>query len=300
MAEVKKATLYWPDGQKKAVVVGSTEASQLQSRWWWLTPWSYKKPASEIKAEETANMQNGSNEMNDYIDSLPFSDVEKTALKYLARDVYASEKSIISPEESEKMFTTALSEAEKDLTPYYQERSAEELNAYKQSLANLRNEAARYSQQESFSYAQKLQQTKDNLRQRWLTFSWMNRKTLWAEWSMENLGIEWTVPMQRRYDWEDTRANWQQKANTLWWEAERTLGSASISSVDSWNLPDPYWTYNNTWSVTYDPASMQPLYLAKKQGQTWYRSIGDLEKEKMAKLRAEAYNRASSQQQYLK
>ena len=39
---VKQATLYGPNGQKKAVNVGSAEASTLQAQGWGLTPGSYK------------------------------------------------------------------------------------------------------------------------------------------------------------------------------------------------------------------------------------------------------------------
>jgi hypothetical protein len=43
---VKQATLYGPNGQKKVVSVGSSDASQLQSQGWGLTEGSYKAPAA--------------------------------------------------------------------------------------------------------------------------------------------------------------------------------------------------------------------------------------------------------------
>jgi hypothetical protein len=127
----------------------------------------------------------------------------------------------------------------------------------------------------------------------------MNRKALWAEWSMNNLWLEWDIPMQRRYNLEDTRANFQQRANTIWLEAERRLGSSALWAVNAWNIPDPYWAYQGWTGITYDPSRMQPIYLPKKQWQTGYRSIGDLEKEKMTALENAAQSRFSRQLQYL-
>lgn len=296
MADVKKATLYWPNWQMKVVVVGSTEASQLQSQWWWLKPWSYKEPSS-VTAQNSVDYL--SSAIQDIWKKYWLDDAWISALSYMARDLSSNQKTVISPEKADEYLQSAIAEANVDLEPYYKEKTAEELSAYKQSLANLRNEAARYSQQEALSYAQKLQQTKDNLRQRWLTFSWVNRKTLWAAGSMENLWIEWTVPMKRRYDWEDTRANWQERANTLWSAAEKNLGSSAISSVDSWQLPDPYWTRSGSTDLTYDPSRMQPLYLSRKVWQEWYRSIWDLEKEKMTELEKSAQSRFTRKLQYL-
>ena len=296
MAEVKKATLYWPNWQKTEVVVGSKQASDLQSKWWWLTPWSYKEPAS-VTAQNTVTDLNAG--VQEIIQKYWLDEASGAALNYLARDVAANKSTVWSPEQAEKALQTAIQEASVDLEPYYQEKTAEELEDYKASLANLRNEALRYKQQEEKSYAQTLQRTKDNLRQRGLTFSGMNRKALWAEWSMNNLWLEWDVPMQRRYNLEDARANFQQRANTVWLEAERRLGSSALWTVNAWNIPDPYWAYQGWTGITYDPSRMQPIYLPKKQWQTGYRSIGDLEKEKMTALENAAQSRFSRQLQYL-
>src|SRR5574343_1302334 len=47
----KMATLYGPNGQKEAVVVGSSRASQLQSQGWGLTPQTSSTPvATPIKS----------------------------------------------------------------------------------------------------------------------------------------------------------------------------------------------------------------------------------------------------------
>lgn len=55
VSTTKMATLYGPNGQKKAVAVGSPEASQLQSQGWGLTVGSYKAPASPTSSTVTSS-----------------------------------------------------------------------------------------------------------------------------------------------------------------------------------------------------------------------------------------------------
>jgi hypothetical protein len=58
----------------------------------------------------------------------------------------------------------AATNAETDLSPYYNEMSAREVEDLQSEFADIRNQVARYTQQEQKSYTEKLRDTKAKLR----------------------------------------------------------------------------------------------------------------------------------------
>jgi len=198
---------------------------------------------------------------------------------------------IYTDEEWNNLAKQELEKARAELEPYYADLKQRDLEDVRNTYADIRNEATRYQQQEGKSYADTLAQTKQSLRARGLTFSGSSRATLGKEGALEDKGVEGSVPQQRRYDWEDKRAGWQESARDIGTAAERKYGSDELyQSRDYLNpegLPDPYGG-----GLDYSQGRTAALYNPKKDpSQDRYVSStqSDIarEKEKEAQLRKE-------------
>lgn len=203
-------------------------------------------------------------ELYGYIDTLDFSPEQKVIMKQIAQGSYTSGQKVLTNNEIAQMIQDAAKNAETDLTPYYNKISSRELEDIKTNLGNIREDAARYATQEANSYAKTLANTKQSLRSRGLTFSGITTKTLGNEGAIKNTaGIEGAIPTQRRLDYTDTMAGWQQKTKDLGTEAERNLGSEAMKGVDWGRLASPYGEQN-----VYNPSGnvgIGEIDLAKKK-----------------------------------
>lgn len=190
-----------------------------------------------------------------------------------------------------KMLEDAKVIAQESLDPYYKKQTAQELSDLKSSIGDIRSESLRHQQQEALSYADTLAKSKQSLRARGLTFSGTSTAQLGSESALVNqYGIEGTIPQQRRYDWEDKSADWQERARDIGMAAERELGSGEITSnADYLNLrgvADPYsQTQGKTPKIGYTAGETGDLYLGHKdKTQPDYVANGRLQLERLKEI----------------
>jgi hypothetical protein len=322
--KTNKATLTSPDGRYKTIVdIGSSLGNQLLGSGWTNSSsgkqvidsqlaLSFSKfnlpeskittptpkittpiPVEDIKTIETDADQ----DMNNYLDNeVRNGNLTEDLAKFIKDYVGGiNTDEVTTPEEYEILAADAELLAKKDLDPYYKQLKAQSIEDLKTQYADIRNESARYQQQEEKSYKETLASTKASLRARGLTFSGSSRGTLGSESALSQIAkpgedgyVEGTLPQARRYNWEDRLAGWQETARDLGTSAERLLGSAGVSSADigTNSLVNPYKS-----SITYNAGENIPLYLAKKDTtQEGYVPTGTLaleRKEAIEKLKQE-------------
>ena len=215
------------------------------------------------------------------IDATNYSGEQKAILKNIAYGDYVSGQIIPTQADMVKIIQDAATNATTDLTPYYNKLTTQELEDVKRGLGNIRDDAARYAVQEAKSYGEKLAETKQSLRARGLTFAGTSVKTLGNESANTNpTGMEGSIPMQRRLDYADKVANWQQTAAESGIKAERDLGSSAISGVDFGKLATPYGDAD----------------VYKPQGNV---SIGDVDLQKKKAIEESKWNRVSAYKLYI-
>ncbi len=220
--------------------------------------------------------------VNDYINSLGgISEAQKQMLRYWAEQAYSNRGKVYSPEELQRIMKDAATNAETDLSPYYNEMTAREVEDLQNQFADIRNQVGRYTQQEQKSYAERLKDTKSKLRASGLTFSGASRRTLGEEGAINSQGIEWEVPQQRRYNVEDFYSGINEKARDAGLDAERSLGSSKVSDIQAgfWKMINPY----DGW-IKYDPTKQTNLYEASRQWTDRYIGTGDLELERLREI----------------
>jgi len=322
--KTNKATLTSPDGRYKTIVdIGSSLGNQLLGSGWTNSSsgkqvidsqlaLSFSKfnlpeskittptpkittpiPVEDIKTIETDADQ----DMNNYLyNEVRNGNLTEDLAKFIKDYVGGiNTDEVTTPEEYEILAADAELLAKKDLDPYYKQLKAQSIEDLKTQYADIRNESARYQQQEEKSYKETLASTKASLRARGLTFSGSSRGTLGSESALSQIAkpgedgyVEGTLPQARRYNWEDRLAGWQETARDLGTSAERLLGSAGVSSADigTNSLVNPYKS-----SITYNAGENIPLYLAKKDTtQEGYVPTGTLaleRKEAIEKLKQE-------------
>ena len=235
---------------------------------------------------DASNQKDSMQKIYDYIASLWLPEEYNAILKYVAED--PGIQKIESVDDFKKMINDASLSAEADLSPYYKKITGREIEDLKTSMADIRNQVSREMQQEQKSYGELLNSTKDNLRQRWLTFSWTSRATLGKEWALDDKEIEWSVPQQRRYDIEDYLAWVQETSRDIGTAAERNLWSWAISALNLWSYNSPY---NGT---DYSAQRTQPLYLASKKWQDWYVEDWDLQLDRLKNKEISKWDRIQS------
>lgn len=203
-----------------------------------------------------------------------------------------------SKEDLEKMIADAEKLATADIDPYYQRIKGEDIENLRNSFADLRNRTLRYQQQEEKTYKEVLEETKQSLRTRGLTFSGIGKKTLGDEGALQNPeNIEGSLPQQRRYNIEDANAAFQETAREIGLSAERRLGSGFLSEnlgrLGANDIPDPY-----NGGIKYDPRQTTPIYLPRKSDQEGYVGIGALDLERKRAIEQEKNARIASQRLY--
>lgn len=285
---------YWRDATKDEIAYWSTKSdAELRPK---LIPNSERELAkasattqtektqidntANIAAEKEARRKAGL----EYIASQNLSPEMSAIMKQLLEDWLNTEWKVFTKDDVASMLKTATINAQTNLDPYFAKKTDQEIEDVKNKFAFIRSEAARYAQQEWKSYKELLDKTKQSLESRWLTFSGQWRKELgkqWANawnkdtgvgWTNTFNGVEWEVPMQRRYDWEDKMNAWNERNLTLWIDTERNLWSSLMEkSWLSWlQITNPY----APWSIDYTQWRTWEQYLVKKTinwvPQEWY------------------------------
>jgi len=130
--------------------------------------------------EDAAALEKIHTFINEYknADGTPMDESHKQILRYMVNEVYASSNKVYQERDIHELLLHATTNAEESINPYYKTQTSREVEDYKNKLADIRNQASRYTQQEQKSYADKLKSTKDSLRSRGLTFSGTSRYTL--------------------------------------------------------------------------------------------------------------------------
>lgn len=180
-----------------------------------------------------------------------------------------------------------------DINPYYEEQQKRGLSDLGTNLRDIQNESLRYAQKEKLSYAQLLAKTQASLRARGLTFSGTSIKSIGDSSAQLNpTGIEGEIPQERRYNWEDATAGWQESARDIGMEAERKYGSATLAdqgNLSGLTYANPYGTGGSDRGVKYKEGTTGALYIphqATIPGTTTpaadYVKYGDIELAKLA------------------
>lgn len=200
----------------------------------------------------------------------------------IIQDDATSGQKIYSDEEIEKIASDAELLAKKELDPYYEKVSGQYIEDLRNSYADLRNSSLRYQQQEAKSYAETLEATKASLRARNMTFSGTNRKLLGSESAIGDAGREGDLEKQRRYNWEDQTATWQEAARNKGIAAERYLGSANLDTADDSFQNEMVNPYRN--GIKYDASGRQVIYSPAETKDARYIGTGNLDLEKKREI----------------
>ena len=199
--------------------------------------------------------------LNDEIDTMtnddgtPLTVAEKAVLKELASQDWTNGQHVFTPDELTNLIKQAAINAETDLNPYYEKTFSRNLEDFRKSMEDIRNQASNYQKQEENNYAKMLAETKKNLRQRGLTFSGISRSLLGDQTTLKNGGmnVEGYLPTNRRLNYERAINNYQRSGNQLGTEYERLLGSQRLN--DQYKLNTPYGEkslYNKKGNITGD------------------------------------------------
>ena len=193
--------------------------------------------------EQKASQQEGHNWIDEMIKDGKVSEGQALILHEIFSGDYTSGQKIPSVQELQGIIAQAATNAEIDLSPYYEKMEYRDMQDIKQSLADIRSEAARETGREKVNYKQQLSQAKQSLRQRGMTFSGASRQKLGAEGALQAQGVEGTMPTDRRLGYEERTAGYQQRARDIGIEAERKWGTGVMTGIDEFGQPidDQSW-----------------------------------------------------------
>jgi len=149
---------------------------------------------------------------------------------FLNSDNYTSGRTVPTTAQIGQWISDAATNAATDINPYYQRISAEELAAYRTQLSNIRDKAQNFQANEENTYAQKLAQTKQQLRAKGLTFSGSAIKNIGQEAAVANTN-EGTLQAARRLDYAGNNMALGQEAQKATTAAEQRLGSAPVQGA---------------------------------------------------------------------
>lgn len=232
--------------------------------------------------DQKADMQEGHNWIDEMIKNGELNESQAAVLHEIYAGEYTSGQRIPSIEELKNIISDAATNAETDLSPYYERITGRELADLKQDMANIRGEAERYTAREAVDYSQKLAQTKQNLRTRGMTFSGISRQKLGAEGALEARGVQGELPTTRQAGWEEQEAGYLQRSRELGLESERALGTEAIKKIDFGKITTPYRT--------------TPLYTRPIDSP---HEPGDIRLEKKRELEKSKWDRVSAYRPYI-
>lgn len=219
-------------------------------------------------------------DLNSQINAMDLTIEQKAILKEIAAGDYTSGAHIPTQQELSQIIQDAATNAEVDLSPYYEKLTGRTIEDLKTDMANIRGEAERFEKAEVLDYKQKLAQTKQSLRTRGLTFSGISRRQLGAEGALEARGVEGELPTARKLGYEEQIADYQQRAGVFGTKAERELGSEAITGLSTSTFGTPYGT--------------RQLY--KPRGTT---TVGDIQLERLAEIEKSKWDRVSAYKSYI-
>ena len=295
--------LYYKDSSWQYVYIPDSKTLQdlIYNKWY---KDSRKELPEDISTAEMTTQEDKTNEeetdtqsiqdkkLDDFINNYPdIDESQRIILRQLAAQESKSWTKFYQEEDIKKLLADVTKSVTEDISPYYEKISSQEVEDLKNKMSDLRGQAERYDTSSTADYKATLAETKQSLRQRWLTFSGIQRKELWKEWAISSAWVEWAIPEERRLDYAENQATITQAARDAWLEAERKLWSSRISwlSWELWSVRDPY--ANGT---DYNASSTKKIY--KPTGTT---SIGDYDLNKKRDIAREKWSRLNSLNQYL-
>jgi hypothetical protein len=224
------------------------------------------------------------NDLNSEIDAMPYTNEQKAILKEIAKGSYTSGHTIPDTATLTKIIEDAATNAQTDLSPYYERMTGQQIADLRQNMENIRAEASRYGQQEAVDYKKKLLETKQSLRARGLTFSGTGRELLGNEGVISGEGVKGAIPEQREMDWASKEADWQNMILNVGIPGERQLGTSAVGDTNFGAIQTPYnqrqittrGILGNTAGITY-PNEPGALNLEKQS---------ELEKSKWSRVQA--------------
>jgi len=180
--------------------------------------------------------------------------IDSSIFDMLGKEEYST-NGLVSDAEIAKMVSGAATEleldaksqAELDVNTSYDLIKYNDLEQTKTQMADLRQAASMYKQEEAQNYKQKLQTTKEALRARNATFSGSARRELGKESGVgaQDQGsafVEGNIPTDRRQAWGRANNSIQQSARDIGRQAELRYGSVETDKVQrEWGAVDnPY------------------------------------------------------------
>lgn len=256
-----------------------------------------EKTDSELAAEQQAAADKiQMDTINKYIEWLWLDESQKLILRQLSKETFASWTKFYQPKDIDNLLKVSAENAKTSLDPYYTKETAREIDDLKNKMTDIRNQSALYTQNERKSYAEKLKDTKDVLRAKWLTFSGMSRRVIWQEAGTETTtnaerSVEWEIPQQRRYDISEQENAYRTRAREAWLASERKLGSWILNpyQADLGSIASPYqgWIkYQEGWLTPLYKVSQAPQWLETEAQALarWYVKTGDLSLDQIKEI----------------
>lgn len=256
-----------------------------------------KKQEEQEKQEMLDNLNSEIDNMKNS-DGTPMSLEQKAILKQIVgMDFVASKAPTVK--ELTQIIQDAAKNAETDLTPYYEKITGRTLEDLKNQMSDIRDQSARYAQQEEKGYKKLLANTKQSLRASGRTFGGKARGVLGSEAAIKQEGavgsdkwVEGEIPQDRRYTWDAQRASWEGSARNLGIEAERKLGSANVPGFAG--VIDPYKS-----GYTFRAGQLSPLYKTRTSSQEGYVKTGDYELDKLKEIEKSKWDRVAKYRPYI-
>lgn len=177
--------------------------------------------------------------LHDQIDGTDYSPEQKALLHKIVDDDSVKGNAVRSIDDVAKIVSDAAIKAEADVAPYYDKMTEREINDLKTNMEQIRSEAARYAQTEAVDYAKQLQDTKQSLRARGMTFGGFGRAQLGSDGIIDSAGVAGVIPEARKATWEEKTADFQDRASKVQTTSNRILGNKFPTDV-SGTFSTPY------------------------------------------------------------
>jgi hypothetical protein len=267
------------------------EASGKKSK---VEPTSDEKTTTEedkLTPEQKADIEAGHAWIDEQLASGQIGEAQAAILHEIFAGDYVSGQKIPTEEELSEIIENAAKNAEADLSPYYEKLETRDVEDVRQQFADIREDVAEYGKQEAIGYKQKLQDTKQSLRQRGMTFAGEGREKLGAEGIIRGAGVEGVIPEARRAQWEGVTTDVERRARDAAIAAERKWGTDILTDrAKERNLVGAFGDIE----TPYGRKSLAPS--ADITGGV--REIGDKPLERKAEIEKSKWERVSKYRRY--
>ena len=200
-----------------------------------------KKPEAPVQeTEQTDGEKEARAALDEFLEEWDGTTEEKALLNVIFDEAeYTSGQTVLKDDQLEEIIKNAAETAEADLQPYYERITGQTIEDLKRNMEDIRTDTSQYLARENIDYKKKVQQTKDSLRQRGLTFSGIGRKQLGAkgfidtkdEWMAEKDRVKGEIPEERRLDVAAGLDPFERGARDTALQGERTLGTKDYSAL---------------------------------------------------------------------